>query len=241
MTTKIETAKANLAKVRAELADIEAQYDETSRGLGSLLARFRSGEKKAGTEASKQSMKWVDLQKKRGELKLEEAALVEEIQQLEETARERAALEAIPVFEALDTEYREYERQFAELIQAAGEVGQKLRAMREPWCKAKQAANAAGAGITAQPTQYPSTLVKSRVLDDPEGAVNRWLGPDQWENLRQLSALPKGTPRFKVIENDRHDGSDRVVARYSGVDLGLTGNHEEDVVAVATAGKIRVA
>lgn len=169
-------AKNALTDVQRQITMLDAEHLALSNDLGDALAKARMGDKKAGAEAGKLSMKRSQLDTERDRLRLEEASLLARVETLEQEANKGRRAAALADLERITCEVAEVQDRLAEQIIAAGQTGKRLQQLGKEWQKARAAAGTLGGDVTpyAKAPAPAATLFQPGTIEHPERAVALW-------------------------------------------------------------------
>jgi hypothetical protein len=133
-------AVTELAKVTAQIEELEDEHTRTSARLGEALARMRTGDKKAEAEAGKSSFKRAGIEGELKDLRLTQTALKATVDQWTREEAERSRQQALAELQRITTEARNVEKELALRMKAAVETAQRLRALGQDYQQARRAA-----------------------------------------------------------------------------------------------------
>lgn len=208
MTQDLTNAQNALADVQKQLTILDAQHLALSNDLGDQLAKARMGDKKAGTEAGKLSMKRGQLDTERDRLRLEEASLRARIETLEHEANQGRRTAALEDLERISREVTEMQDRLAEQIIAAAHTGKRLQELGQAWQKARREAGRLGGDVSAYPKAPApaATLFQPGTIEHPERAVALWsrkyIDPSTPLPPRELTAYEQERLLARNAENE---------------------------------------
>src|SRR5690606_9766177 len=192
-------AKNALTDVQQQITMLDAEHLALSNDLGDALAKARMGDKKAGAEAGKLSMKRSQLDTERDRLRLEEASLLARVETLEQEANKGRRAAALADLERITCEVAEVQDRLAEQIIAAAHTGKRLQELSQEWQKARREAGTSGGDVRAyrQAPAPAADLFRPDAIERPDRKVALW--------KRQYvdSALPIPTRHLTGYEQER--------------------------------------
>ncbi len=183
-------AERELAAITQQIQERESLHAETSEKLGDALARMRTGDKKAETEAGRLSLRRAGLDSELRDLTLTQSALRSTVELWRAGESQRTATLALAELESITSEAREVEEQFAAQMTAAVETAKRLDDLYQQWQRTRR--GVAQDVSDLQPPRAAGWLFNSETINRPE-SIGRWLEP--------IRAVTHTAPRF-VTEND---------------------------------------